>query len=90
MRKDSRKALPQAAGTRAWIRFDDGFSVRPCQLLELSSNGARIVVDSPHDVADRFLLLLSRDASPGRRCRVKGRNGSEIDAEFVGNNRATR
>jgi hypothetical protein len=50
----------------------------------LSGKGARIAVDAPHDVADRFLLLLSRDASPGRRCRVKERNGTEIEAEFVG------
>jgi hypothetical protein len=84
MRKDARKNFLRVAGTRAWIRFDDGFSVRACQLVDLSSKGARIVVDAPHDVADRFLLLLSRDASPGRRCRVKGRNGCEIEAEFVG------
>ena len=84
MRKSSGKVLPKEAGTRAWIRIDDGFSIRACRLLELSGKGARIAVDAPHDVADRFLLLLSRGESPGRRCRVKGRNGSEIDAEFVG------
>jgi hypothetical protein len=85
MRKDFQKNFPQGAGTRAWIRFDGGFSVRACRLVELSSKGVRIVVEAPHDVADGFLLLLSRDALPGRRCRVKGRSGSEIEAEFVGN-----
>jgi len=83
MRKDSSKVFPQGPGTRAWIRFDGGFSVRPCQLLDLSGNGVRIVVEAPHDVADRFLLLLSRNALPGRRCRVKWRKGCEIEAEFV-------
>ena len=73
-----------AVGTKAWIRFDDGFSVRACRLFDLSGTGFRIVVDAPRDVTDRFSLLLSRDAAPGRRCRVKWRNGSEIGAEFVG------
>ena len=52
--------------------------------MDLSNTGVRIMVDAPHDVADRFSLLLSRGAAPGRRCRVKWRNGCEIGAEFVG------
>ena len=42
------------------------------------------MVDAPRDVTDSFSLLLSRDAAPGRLCRVKWRTGSEIGAEFVG------
>ena len=84
MRKNLRNASRETAGNKAWIRFDDGFSVRACRLVDLSATGVRIVVDAPHDVADRFSLLLSRSAVPGRRCRVKWRQGSEIGAEFVG------
>jgi hypothetical protein len=84
MRKELRKTPRAAIGSKAWIRFDDGFSVRACRLVDLSGTGIRIVVDAPRDVADRFSLLLSRDAAPGRRCRVKWRKGSEIGAEFVG------
>jgi PilZ domain len=84
MRKDSRNTPREAIGTKVWIRFDDGFSVRACQLMDLSNTGVRIMVDAPHDVADRFSLLLSRGAAPGRRCRVKWRKGSEIGAEFIG------
>ena len=84
MRKDFRKTPRAAIGSKAWIRFDDGFSVRPCRLIDWSSTGIRIAIDAPRDVADRFSLLLSRDAAPGRRCRVKWRKGSEIGAEFVG------
>ena len=84
MRKDSRKDKREDVGTKAWIRLDEGFSVRACRLVDLSNSGVRILVDAPHDVADRFSLLLTRGAAPGRRCRVKWRNGSEIGAEFVG------
>ncbi len=84
MRKDSRKDKREDVGTKAWVRLDGGFSVRACRLVDLSNSGVRILVEAPHDVADRFSLLLTRGAAPGRRCRVKWRNGSEIGAEFVG------
>ena len=84
MRGNSRKDRRGDLGTKAWIRLDGGFSVRACRLVDLSNSGVRILVDAPHDVADRFSLLLTRGAAPGRRCRVKWRNGPEIGAEFVG------
>ena len=83
MRKGSGKSFAKEVGSPAWIRFDDGFSVRACRLVELSSKGVRIVVESPQGVTDNFFLLLSRDAAPGRRCRIRARSGTEIDAEFV-------
>jgi hypothetical protein len=84
MRKGFKQMPGTTIGSKAWIRFDDGFSVRACRLVELSGTGFRIVVDAPRDVTDHFSLLLSRDGAPGRLCRVKWRNGSEIGAEFVG------
>jgi hypothetical protein len=87
MSQNSSKASREETGTPAWIRFDDGFPVRACRLIDLSNSGVRIVVETPHDVADRFSLLLSRAAVPGRRCQVKRRNGCEIVAAFVGGRR---
>jgi hypothetical protein len=84
MRKDKRKAARNKSGTKAWIRFDNGFSVRPCLVVDLSNAGVRLIVEHPHTVADQFSLLLKRNAAPGRRCRVKWRRDSEIGAEFVG------
>ena len=84
MRKNLRSEARLNKGTTAWIRFDDGFSVRPCLLVDMSNAGVRLVVDEPYAVAYQFSLLLSRNAAPGRRCRVKRRRGLEIAAEFVG------
>ncbi len=83
MRKDARKAIRSSMGKKVWIRFDDGFSVRECRLVDLSASGIRIRVRAPHDVATQFSVLLTRDASPGRRCWVKWRRGQEIGAEYV-------
>jgi hypothetical protein len=88
MRKDFRKAVRTQVGSKVWIRFDDGFSVRECRLIDLSSGGVRILVKAPYDVAGLFSLLMTREAAPGRRCRVKWRRGKEIGAEFVGGNSA--
>lgn len=83
MSRDARKAGRVPVGTKAWIRFDDGFSVRACRVVDRSSRGVRLMVEAPHDVADQFRLLLTRSAAPGTRCRIKWRKGSEIGAEFV-------
>ena len=87
MRKESRNAARETGGTKVWIRFDDGFSVRACRMIDLSSTGVRIVVDAPHDVADRFSLLLSRGAFPagaaasnGGRARRSARSSSVLGA----------
>jgi hypothetical protein len=83
MWKEDQIAEPENLGTPAWIRFDNGFSVRPCMVADLSSAGVRLMVDEAHAVAAQFSLLLRRDANPGRRCQVKWRRGAEIGAEFV-------
>ncbi|AMN43268.1 PilZ domain-containing protein [Rhodoplanes sp. Z2-YC6860] len=83
MHKDFRKAVRSPVGKKAWIRFDDGFSVRECRLVDMSAGGVRIQVRAPYDVATQFSLLMTRNASPGRRCRVKWRQGLEIGAEFA-------
>ena len=90
MRKDSRKAVRNPIGSKVWIRFDDGFSVRECRLVDLSGGGIRILVKAPYDVARQFSLMMTRDAAPGRRCRVKWRHGKEIGAEFVGSDAGAR
>ena len=83
MRKEQRGELRERMGTKAWIRFDDGFSVRECLLVDYSNTGVRLMVDEPHTVAKHFSLLLRRNANPGRRCRVKWRRGCEIGAAFM-------
>jgi hypothetical protein len=83
MQRESRKEPRSRIGRTVWIRFDDGFSVRACKLVDLSKGGIRIKVDAPRDVATLFSLLMTRNAAPGRRCRVKWRRGFEIGAEFV-------
>jgi hypothetical protein len=70
-------------GSDAWIRSDVGFSMRKCVIADISDGGVRLKVDDPKGVSSQFVLLNSREAMQGRRCRVKWRNGSQIGAEFL-------
>ena len=88
MTKDYRNDRRHKLGTEAWIRFDNGFSVRPCVLLDMSKKTVRLMVNEPYVVGDQFSLLMTRNGTPGTRCRVRRRNGKEIAADFVGKRRA--
>jgi hypothetical protein len=80
----ARKAPRRRMGSPAWIRPDEGFSVRKCVISDISPTGVRLYVDSSHANIKNFRLLLSRDAVQGCPCRVKWRRGSVVGAEFLG------
>ncbi len=83
MVREDRKASRSREGVKAWIRPDEGFSVRACVIADLSNSGVQLIVDSPAIVSGTFTLLMSRDARQGQRCRLKWRKGSRIGAEFI-------
>jgi hypothetical protein len=81
--KELRKAYRRKVGLKAWIRLDGGFAVRPCSVADLSDTGVQIAIPATEAVPGIFTLLMSRNASSGRRARVKWRRGSNIGAEFL-------
>jgi hypothetical protein len=83
MAKDNRKAARSKTGAKAWIRPDEGFSVRPCVVADISSTGVQLIFDTPIAVGRNFILMMSRDARQGRRCRTKWRRGGRVGAEFL-------
>lgn len=83
MANDARKAPRSKVGSKAWIRLDGGFSVRPCTLVDMSSTGVQLRIDTPGMVTDPFDLVMSRDTGAHRRCRVKWRIGERIGAQFL-------
>jgi hypothetical protein len=61
----------------------DGSSRRPWHLDEISERGARLRVDLPGDVPDRFTLLLKGDVVRIHKCHVVWRSESHIGVEFA-------
>ena len=84
MAKDARKAARNKVGSKAWIKLDGGFSVRPCTVVDRSNSGVQLRIDNPSMVPDPFVLVTSRATRIGRRCRVKWRNGGQLGAQFLG------
>jgi hypothetical protein len=80
--KINRKAIRRKIGETAWIRPEGGFAVRPCRLIDYSETGAKIALPPSERLSSTFYLLISRNASPGRRARIKWRKGDEIGVEF--------
>jgi hypothetical protein len=78
-KRDVRRSVRQAG----WITLDGGFAARQCNVLDLSSTGAKIVVDDPHSVTARVRLAFSRDARTGRTCEVVWRRGKTLGVRFV-------
>ena len=78
--KEQRKSTRRSINTRAWIRDDGGFAVRPCSVIDISDTGARLSIEG--DIPVSFALLLSRD-SKGRKARIKWRRGNKVGVIFV-------
>jgi PilZ domain len=79
----ARKATRRQMGAPAWIRPDEGFSVRKCIISDISATGVRLYIDEQHSTIKNFSLLMSRNAPQGCPCRVKWRRGTQIGAEFL-------
>jgi hypothetical protein len=71
-------------GRTAWITLDGGFAARRCVVVDISSAGARILLDDANPLTGRFRLAFARDARTGRACRIVWRRGKSAGIKFVG------
>jgi hypothetical protein len=66
----------------ARILTDGTTPPQKCTVADVSQTGARIVLEADGELPDRFILLLSRNGAPRRRCRVIWRDGATVGVEF--------
>jgi hypothetical protein len=78
-RKDHRYTVNRAAQ----FRTDIGALPRDCMIADISTGGARLLIQGV-DVPDQFYLLISGEDGAHRECRVVWRLGGEIGVAFVG------
>jgi hypothetical protein len=81
-RAELRKKPRQPFHYAAKILIDGTTPPQNCTISDVSDTGARIVLDVNNELPDRFMLLLSHNGSPRRRCRVVWRNGASLGVEF--------
>ena len=79
-KRESRKLL----GRPAWITLDGGFAARMCMVQDISSAGAKIIVDeAAAALPARLRLAFARDARTGHKCQVVWRRGKSAGVKFV-------
>lgn len=78
-RKDHRQPLKYPAK----IDLGDGAPHLPCELMDVSVSGARIIVEDQSKLPDRFILLLAAEHGTMRRCKVIWREDNSLGLEFV-------
>jgi hypothetical protein len=78
-KREVRKSVHQPG----WISFEGGFAARRCVVQDMSSTGAKIVIEDPNSLPGKLRLALSRDARTGRSCEVVWRRGKSVGVKFV-------
>lgn len=65
------------------MEIDGEARLRRCRLVDVSTNGARPIVENVDDIPDSFNFLLSRLGRPQYRCNVVWKRGDEVGVEFL-------
>lgn len=78
-KRETRKSVSQPG----WLTLEGGFAARPCVVLDLSSTGAKITVDSSQSLDATMQLAFTRDTRNGRSCEVVWRRGKTVGVKFV-------
>jgi hypothetical protein len=78
-KRDARRSVRQSG----WITLDGGFAARPCEVIDLSTSGAKLTLAEAVSLGPKLRLAFSRDARTGRNCEVIWRRGTTIGVKFV-------
>jgi hypothetical protein len=83
MAKDRRTATRRGVTWTALIIDSAGRPVCECTIVNVSSNGARLVLHGPVELPSSFLLVLSKNGGVRRRCQVIRRESEAVGVKFV-------
>ncbi len=81
--RDGRGAKRTRRRNAAWIALGHGGTQIPCVLWDISDTGARLAAPRSKSLPIAFNLLLNKEGSARRVCRVVWRNDSQMGVQFV-------
>jgi hypothetical protein len=82
--RETRKSKRKHFDYVGLLDYRDGEEPRPCQILDISSGGARLsVFTDPSAIPEALTLLLSPSAAVRRACKVVWRSRSGIGVQFL-------
>jgi PilZ domain len=79
---EQRRSLRENVRFPAWIDLGDG-ALHDCTVLDVSENGARIMIAKPAKLPDELHLVLSGNGTR-RRCRLAWRSDEEAGLQYLG------
>lgn len=81
---EQRRSLREYVDFPVWIDVGDGSQPRSCTVLDVSEDGARLMMASPSELPPEFWLVLSKDRTRRRHCRMVWRSNNEIGIQYLG------
>jgi hypothetical protein len=66
----------------AWLTSAKNAPRVECAMSDISATGARIEVEKPGELPDRFILMFTSSGQPCRWCRVIWRTGRHVGVKF--------
>jgi hypothetical protein len=77
------RAPRRLADRQAWIVVENSFALRPCKVVDISDQGARLDLDEADRLPKFFDLTFTRASRAGRRCELRWRRGRTAGVKFV-------
>jgi hypothetical protein len=66
----------------AWIEVGNSTLLERCTLVDLTDEGAKLVVGDINHLTDHFCLYLTRRGHLSQRCRIVWRRDHQVGVEF--------
>ena len=82
MRSEQRKKARKPLRHSVWLHVKKGQRPTSGTMSDISDTGARVDVEEPQGIPDRFLLLLSKNGQARRVCRVVWRSETQVGVQF--------
>ena len=82
--RERRRSHREPVRYAALIDVGDGSRLRHCAVLDVSEDGARILLASEVALPQEFSLVFTRYGRIRRRCRMVWRSGVEVGVEYLG------
>jgi hypothetical protein len=81
---EQRRSIREYVHFPAWTEIGDGTQRRECTVVDVSKDGARIVMSSPTRLPKEFWLVFTKDGTRRRRCRIVWRSQQQIGVTYLG------
>jgi hypothetical protein len=82
MRKEQRRNKRKPLRHNVWLAHAKGAPRIECAISDISDSGARIDLDQPGEIPDRFILMFTSRGRPYRWCHVVWRSRHQAGVRF--------